>query len=117
MCWVQTAALPGSPRHGPPWFPGEVRWEGRSKPLIGSAIVAMAAAIVTIANVVIAVVVEPQQSWSLGEGGGEGCGGRDGGEGGSDLAGKAFYPVTRLDKFANFSGKAKPPSYPVAIPR
>ena len=31
---------------------------------IGSAIVAMAAAIVTIANVVIAVVVEPQQSWS-----------------------------------------------------
>ena len=44
--------------------PGEVRWEGGSKPLIGSAIVAMAAAIVTIANVVIAVVVEPQQSWS-----------------------------------------------------
>ena len=35
-----------------------------SKTLIGSAIVAMAAAIVTIANVVIAVVVEPQQSWS-----------------------------------------------------
>ena len=31
---------------------------------IGSAIVAMAAAIVTIANVVIAAVVEPQQSWS-----------------------------------------------------
>ena len=30
---------------------------------IGSAIVAMAAAIVTIANVVIAAVVEPQQSW------------------------------------------------------
>ena len=57
---------------GPPPVPsgiyplviGEVRWEGRSKPLIGSAIVAMAAAIVTIANVVIAVVVEPQQSWS-----------------------------------------------------
>ena len=57
----------GSPRFPlafPPWFPGEVRWEGGSKPLIGSAIVAMAAAIVTIANVVIAVVVEPQQSWS-----------------------------------------------------
>ena len=48
----------------PPWFPGEVRWEGGSKPLIGSAIVAMAAAIVTIANVAIAAVVELQQSWS-----------------------------------------------------
>ena len=55
---------PRFPRACPPWFPGEVRWEGGSKPLIGSAIVAMAAAIVTIANVVIAVVVEPQQSWS-----------------------------------------------------
>ena len=55
---------PRFPRVCPPWFPGEVRWEGRSKPLIGSAIVAMAAAIVTIANVVIAIVVEPQQSWS-----------------------------------------------------
>ena len=44
-------------------------------------------------------------------------GGREGGEGGSDLPGKAFYPVTRLDKFANFSGKAKPPGYPVTIPR
>ena len=42
------------------WWAGR----GRSKTLIGSAIVAMAAAIVTIANVVIAVVVEPQQSWS-----------------------------------------------------
>ena len=42
------------------WWAG---W-GRPKTLIGSAIVAMAAAIVTIANVVIAVVVEPQQSWS-----------------------------------------------------
>ena len=31
---------------------------------IGSAIVAMAAAIVTIANVVMAAVVGPQQSWS-----------------------------------------------------
>ena len=31
---------------------------------IGSAIVAMAAAIVTIANVVIAAAVEPQLSWS-----------------------------------------------------
>ena len=41
-------------------------WAGRrrSKTLIGSAIVAMAVAIVTIANVVIAAVVEPQQSWS-----------------------------------------------------
>ena len=64
MCWVNSVALPGSPGYAPPWFPGEVRWEGGSKPLIGSAIVAMAAAIVTIANVVIAVVVEPQQSWS-----------------------------------------------------
>ena len=35
-----------------------------SNTLIGSAIVAMAAAIVTIANVVMAAVVEPQQSWS-----------------------------------------------------
>ena len=42
------------------WWAGR----GRSKILIGSAIVAMAAAIVTIANVVIAAVVEPQQSWS-----------------------------------------------------
>ena len=41
-------------------------WGGvdNCKTSIGSAIVAMAAAIVTIANVVIAVVVEPQQSWS-----------------------------------------------------
>ena len=37
---------------------------GRFKTPIGSAIVAMAAAIVTIANVVMAAVVEPQQSWS-----------------------------------------------------
>jgi hypothetical protein len=37
---------------------------GGSRTLIGSAIVAMAAAIVTIANVVIAAVVEPQQSSS-----------------------------------------------------
>ena len=64
MCWVQVVASPGSPRRATPWFPGDVRWEGGSKPLIGSAIVAMTAAIVTIANVVIAVVVEPQQSWS-----------------------------------------------------
>ena len=42
------------------WWAGR----GRSKTLIGSAIVAMAAAIVTIANVVMAAVVEPQQSWS-----------------------------------------------------
>ena len=42
------------------WWAGR----GRSKTLTGSAVVAMAAAIVTIANVVIAVVVEPQQSWS-----------------------------------------------------
>ena len=34
------------------------------KTSIGAAIVAMAAAVVTIANVVIAVVVEPQQSSS-----------------------------------------------------
>ena len=37
--------------------------EGRSKTPIGSAIVAMAAAIVTIATL-LAAVVEPQQSWS-----------------------------------------------------
>ena len=55
---------PWFPRAAPPWFPREVRGEGGSNPLIGSAIVAMAAAIVTIANVVIVVVVEPQQSWS-----------------------------------------------------
>ena len=42
------------------WWAGR----GRSKTLIGSAIVAMADAIVTIANVVIAAVVEPQQSSS-----------------------------------------------------
>ena len=36
----------------------------RSKTLIGSAIVAMAAAIVTITTVIMAAVVEPQQSWS-----------------------------------------------------
>ena len=40
-----------------------VRGLGSETP-IGSAIVAMAAAIVTIANVVMAAVVEPQQSWS-----------------------------------------------------
>ena len=40
------------------------RGGGRSRTPIGSAIVAMAAAIVTIVNIVIAVVVEPQQSWS-----------------------------------------------------
>ena len=39
------------------------REKGSETP-IGSAIVAMAAAIVTIANVVMAAVVEPQQSWS-----------------------------------------------------
>ena len=43
---------------------GLVGGMGRSKTLIGSAIVAMAAAIVTIASVVIAVLVEPQKSWS-----------------------------------------------------
>ena len=64
MYWVKAVALPGSPGHAPPWCPGEVRWEGGSNSLIGSAIVAMAAAIVTIANVVMAAVVEPQQSWS-----------------------------------------------------
>ena len=35
-----------------------------AKTPIGLAIVAMAAAIVTIANIVMAAVVEPQQSWS-----------------------------------------------------
>ena len=43
---------------------GWARGGRRSKTSIGSAIVAMAAAIVTIANVVMAAVVEPQQSWS-----------------------------------------------------
>ena len=38
--------------------------ERRFKTLIGSAIVAKAAAIVTIANVVMAAVIEPQQSLS-----------------------------------------------------
>ena len=50
-----------------PWGGRGVGWwagRGRSETLIGSAIVAMAAAIVTIANVVMAAVVEPQQSWS-----------------------------------------------------
>ena len=42
------------------WWAGR----GRSKTIIGSAIVAKAAAIVTIANVVIAAVVAPQQSSS-----------------------------------------------------
>ena len=51
--------------HANPWGGGKwVGGRGRSKTLIGSAIVAMAAAIVTIANVVMATVVEPQQSWS-----------------------------------------------------
>ena len=57
------------PYGGPPRFPlaappgcsRGVRGEGGSKPPIGSAIVAMAAAIITIANVVIAAVVELQQ--------------------------------------------------------
>ena len=48
----------------PPLIKFAVGGGGRSKTLIGSAIVAMAAAIVTIANVVMAAVVEPQQSWS-----------------------------------------------------
>ena len=47
-------------RRGVGWWAGR----GRSKTLSGSAIVAIAAAIVTIANVVIAAVVEPQQSSS-----------------------------------------------------
>ena len=42
---------------------GGGRGGGCETPL-GSAIVAMAAAIVTIVNVVMATVVEPQQSWS-----------------------------------------------------
>ena len=48
----------------PPLIKFAVGGGGRSKTVIGSAIVAMAAAIVTIANVVMAAVVEPQQSWS-----------------------------------------------------
>ena len=43
---------------------GLVGGEGTFQNFIGSAIVAIAAAIVTIANVVIAAVVEPQQSLS-----------------------------------------------------
>ncbi len=62
---------------------------------------------------VVAVVVAVAVGWREG---GKGVG-EGGGEGGSDLPGKAFYPVTRLDKFANFSGKAKPPGYPVTIPQ
>ena len=57
----------------PDWGPpirggrGVGRWagRGRSKTVIGSAIVAMAAAIVAIANVVMAAAVEPQRSSSL----------------------------------------------------
>ena len=52
------APIRGGRRVG--WWAGR----GRSKTLIGSAIVAMAAAIVIIANVVMAAAVEPQQSWS-----------------------------------------------------
>ena len=46
------------------WEFGNDWGECGSKTLIGSAIVAMAAAIVTIANVVMVAVVEPQQSRS-----------------------------------------------------
>ena len=54
---------PSSPPR--PLDPGHPRGEGgRSKTPIGSAIVAMAAAIVNIATVVMAAVGEPQQSWS-----------------------------------------------------
>ena len=49
----------GAPIRGGAWA-----WRGSSKTPIGSAIVAMAAAIVTIPNVIMAAVVEPQQSWS-----------------------------------------------------
>ena len=63
---------------------------------------------------VVAVAVAVAVGW---EGGGEGCGGREGeGE-------ETNYPVklsTRspgLDKFANFAGKAKPLGYLVTIPR
>ena len=48
----------------PPLIKFAVGGGGRSKTIIGSAIVAMAAAIVTIANVVMVAAVEPQQSWS-----------------------------------------------------
>ena len=45
-------------------------------------------------------------------------GGREGGGGGeNDLLCEAFYPGTRLDKFANFSGEAQPPGSPVTIPQ
>ena len=54
--WIGARQSAGRRKVG--WWAGKVR----SKTLIGSAIVAMAAAIVTIANVVIAAVVEPQQS-------------------------------------------------------
>ena len=56
--WIGTRQSVGG--RGVGWWAGR----GRSKTVIGSAIVAMAAAIVTIANVVIAAVVEPQQSSS-----------------------------------------------------
>ena len=46
------------------WEFGNDGGKGGSKALFGSAIVAMASAIITIANVVMAAVVEPQQSWS-----------------------------------------------------
>ena len=44
-------------------------------------------------------------------------GGREGEGGENDFPGEAFYPVTRLDKFANFSGKANPAGYLVTISR
>ena len=48
----------------PPLIKFAVGGGGRSKTRIGSAFVVRTAAIVTIANVVMAAVVEPQQSWS-----------------------------------------------------
>ena len=79
VCWIGGLPDWGIYRSGIYRIGARQSVEGRgvgSEPRIGSAIVAMAAAIVTIANVVmaaaivtivnvvIAVVAEPQQSWS-----------------------------------------------------
>ena len=55
MAWFKSAAMPHSHALDP---------EVSSSSSMAAAIVAMAAAIVTIANVVMAAVVEPQRSWS-----------------------------------------------------
>ena len=60
------------------------------------------------AAVAVAVAV---RGWGVEEGGVRGeRGGRN------DLSSKAFYPATWLDKFANVSGKGKPPGHPVTTP-